>query len=103
NEVDAAVTSSATTNLFQMPDPPLTARIGFLQFRYWDGTNWVDEWSGMDLPGGVEISLGREPAPVESPEEEYPYERFRRVVYLPFSEHRGNQVVIEPPMEEFAF
>jgi hypothetical protein len=96
------------TNEVQFIRQPLTAQIKFLQFRYWAGTNWIDSWSGLDLPAGVEISLGREPAAIESAapaagaiaEEEGP-EVFRRIVYLLNSTPPANKVPIEEPSEFF--
>jgi len=74
----------------------LTDRIRFLQFRYWSGTNWVDSWSDFDLPGGVEISIGRDPLPPEAGSEGYPFELFRRAVYLPNSPPPANQINLAP-------
>jgi prepilin-type N-terminal cleavage/methylation domain-containing protein len=96
--------TNISTNELQATRLPLTDRIRFLQFRYWEGTNWVDTWNRLELPSGVEITVGREPMPAEtaapvsssddsngSPEQPYPYEVFRRVVYLPNSKSPGNQ------------
>ena len=58
-------------------------QIQFLRFRYWDGSTWSETWSAPDLPIGVEVSLGGEPLPPESTAEEYPFELYRRVIYLP--------------------
>lgn len=81
----------AATNLVSTVRQPLTDKIRFLQFRFWDGAAWTNTWSGLELPGGVEISLGRESMPVESEGEGYPYEMFRRVVFLPQSGHPTNR------------
>jgi len=62
---------------------PLTEVIRFLRFRYWDGSNWQDSWNAIELPQGVEVSLGGPPLPESLIPEEYPYELFRRVIYLP--------------------
>jgi type II secretory pathway pseudopilin PulG len=100
----------ADTNLFPTNDllfvrPPLTDRIRYLRFRYWAGTNWVDTWSGMQLPAGVEITLGRDAMPEQrfssdsstassmtstNMADDYPYTIYRRVVYLPNSRPAGN-------------
>jgi len=61
----------------------LTPNIKFLNLRYWDGANWLDRWSGGDLPKAVEITMGSEPLPAEMAPDLYPYTKFRRVVYLP--------------------
>jgi type II secretory pathway pseudopilin PulG len=63
----------------------ITDQFHFIHFRYWDGAAWVDSWNNTWLPSGVEISLGREPLPAEMETADYPYEVFRRVVYLPGS------------------
>jgi type II secretory pathway pseudopilin PulG len=109
------------TNEFQLIRPPVTDKIRYLQFRYWSGTNWIDSWSGLDLPAAVEITIGHDPMPAEtttistsssgSPDTsddealgstgagEYPYEFFRRVVFLPNSRPTTistNQVPGEP-------
>ncbi len=63
----------------------LTESVRYLRLRYFDGTEWLDEWEDTaSVPLAVEISLGFKQAPaafLES-EEEYPYEVFRRVVFL---------------------
>jgi type II secretory pathway pseudopilin PulG len=89
------------TNQFARTRLPLTERIQYLHFRFWDGTAWLESWSGMDLPNGVEISLGREPMPADGTES-YPFDLMRRVVYLPNSTHPDNKVAVEPESEEFA-
>ena len=58
-------------------------QLGFLRFRYWSGTIWTDAWSSPNLPAGVEVSVGAEPLPIELIPEEYPFELFRRVVFIP--------------------
>jgi len=62
----------------------LTPRIKFVRFQFWDGSAWLESWSGGDLPQAVEIVLGAEPLPedIEDPFE-YPYPTFRRVVFIP--------------------
>ncbi len=55
----------------------------FVRFRYWDGSTWLDGWDTPDLPVGVEVSLGLEPLPAEMTADEYPFELYRRVIYLP--------------------
>jgi hypothetical protein len=101
NLTSEAETTIFTTNQLARIRPPLTERIQFLQFRYWAGTNWVESWSGMDLPAGVEVSVGRDPMPVELSAEGYPFEIFRRVIYLPNSTHPSNRVDVLPPEDPF--
>jgi type II secretory pathway pseudopilin PulG len=62
---------------------PVSEAIGYLQFRYWDGTGWVDSWSKSTLPVAVEVTLGREAPLEESGFDEEEPEVFRRVIYLP--------------------
>jgi type II secretory pathway pseudopilin PulG len=103
-------TNLLSTNDVQLIRRPLTDRIKTLQFRYWGGTNWLDSWNRLELPGGVEITIGKDPAPPESatisatesaaPEESSP-DLFRRVVYLPNSVPAANKVVAPGPGEIF--
>lgn len=44
---------------------------------------WQETWTGPGLPQAVEVSLGTEPLPPDTAPEDYPYELFRRVIYLP--------------------
>jgi type II secretory pathway pseudopilin PulG len=90
--------------------PLLTESFRYLRFRYWDGAEWVASWSKPALPRGVEITLGSEPAPSEAlnpvapapvasafPDvprsEDYPFEVFQRIVYLPGSSTEGVPLV----------
>ena len=77
---DLATSQSVSNSL-----PLLTEDIHFLRFRYWDGKSWQDSWRSSELPQGVEVSLGMEAFPPEAQPSEYPYEVFRRVIYLPGS------------------
>ncbi len=62
----------------------LTPHIKFIRLQYWDGSAWLDSWSGGDLPQAVEIVLGAEPLPEDIDDAfEYPYPTFRRVVFIP--------------------
>jgi type II secretory pathway pseudopilin PulG len=90
----------STTNNLSFAGRPLTDKVQFLQFRYWDGQDWYESWTGLDLPAGVEISVGRQPIPNDAEAEGYPYEIFRRVIFLPQSDHPGNQVVLDQAEEE---
>jgi hypothetical protein len=58
-------------------------QLQYLRFRYYDGANWLDSWSAPGLPIGVEVSLGVEPLPSEVSPDDYPFELYRRVIYLP--------------------
>jgi prepilin-type N-terminal cleavage/methylation domain-containing protein len=62
---------------------PLTFSIRFLRLRYWDGSAWQDSWSSGDLPGAVEIILGRDVLPDGSDPADYPGTTFRRMVAIP--------------------
>ncbi len=68
----------------------------YLQFRYWDGSAWLDSWYNVDLPLAVEVTLGIEPPPEESEATgteiaKADYELFRRVIFLP--QNRGPSVL----------
>lgn len=83
------------TNMVSNGGQLLTEVIRFIQFRYWDGTEWIDSWSSAELPRGVEVTVGREPMPQETSAEGYPFEFFRRIVFLPNSEHPANKDPLE--------
>jgi len=63
----------------------LSAGMRFLYLRYWDGSAWQEAWSSGDLPGAVEINLGRDPLPDGTEPSAYPYTMFQRVVCVPVS------------------
>ncbi len=62
---------------------PLTDVVKFLRFRFWDGTAWLETWSDVVPPLGVEVSFGLDAPPDDALPEEYPFELFRRVIALP--------------------
>jgi prepilin-type N-terminal cleavage/methylation domain-containing protein len=62
---------------------PLSYNIRFLYLRYWDGSAWQDSWTTGDLPGAVEIILGRDALPDGTDPKDYPGETFRRMVCVP--------------------
>jgi hypothetical protein len=57
----------------------------FLSLRYWDNQSgqWLMSWDGGDTPMAVEIVIGIEPLPDGMEPVDYPFEAFRRVVYVP--------------------
>lgn len=61
----------------------LTPRVKYIRFRYYDGANWLDSWTGGDLPTAVEITLGASPLLDGKTPDEYAYPTYRRTVYLP--------------------
>ncbi|MEX2216767.1 MAG: prepilin-type N-terminal cleavage/methylation domain-containing protein [Phycisphaeraceae bacterium] len=62
----------------------LSQEMRFIWFQYWDGSQWVPEWTEQPvLPLAVQITLGNEPLPEGSNPQEYPFETWRRVVFLP--------------------
>jgi len=88
----------------------LSEAIGYLRFRYWDGSRWLSGWDKSEPPGAVEVSLGLESMEEEPLDEntattdeasDYPFELFRRVIALPAG-LSGSTVVTEPTMEEEA-
>lgn len=97
NFASASESNLISTNMALRGRAPLTDRVQFMQFRYWAGTNWTESWAGMDLPGGVEVTLGRDPLPKEGAGEGYPYELFRRIIHLPNSTPPANRVTIDSP------
>ena len=76
----------------------LSEHIRFLSFSYWDGANWQSSWTGGDLPAAVEITMGLEPLPEDTDPEDYPYETFRRTVYVPSAggPQRGGAAAAQP-------
>lgn len=62
---------------------PLTDAIRFLQFQFWDGSAWRDSWTGTNPPRGLEVTVGLDPLPADVTPINYPFEKFRRIIYLP--------------------
>jgi type II secretory pathway pseudopilin PulG len=80
----------------------LIEEIRFLQFRYWNGVQWLDSWRSSIIPRGIEISLGTEPPELHDAESDsydgsQPHV-FRRVVALPVENVRS----LDAPLQEFA-
>jgi len=75
---------------------PWIDTLHFIRLAYWDGTGWADHWDAPSLPAGVEVCIGVEPLPPGIDPLDYPYELFRRVIFLPGS--RGT----EEPEDWFA-
>ena len=66
---------------------PLTDFVKHLQFRFWDSGKWVDTWDYMVPPKAVEITMSSDAMPLEiTTPEEFPFEIFRRVVFIPTGE-----------------
>ena len=63
----------------------LTPHLKFLDFRYFDGEQWVSEWNEGGLPVAVEITVGNDQLPEDMEAEDYAdnFEAFRRVIYVP--------------------
>lgn len=82
----ASVTSTETSEVISTnvaPVEPLTDVVRYLNFRFWDGTAWVESWTDIVPPLAVEVSIGMEPSPDDASPGEYPFEVFRRVIALP--------------------
>lgn len=60
----------------------LTQNIRFSRFRFWNGEEWQDTWSGQTPPEALEITLGFEPLPELLEPDQYPHEIFRRAIYI---------------------
>jgi hypothetical protein len=73
---------------------PVLEEIQYLQFRYWTGTNWVDEWLMTEPPAGVEVTLGPEAFTNETDIAELESEFFRRVIYVPGQGGAGQLSVV---------
>ena len=75
--------TAATNTVAARRDPVSIDQFQFIRFRYWNGTAWLGSWVAPELPAGVQVSLGAEPLPEGTSPDEYPYELFRRTIYLP--------------------
>ena len=81
----------AAIDASSIPSTLMAADIKYMNIRYWDsslasagGDAWVTTWNKPDLPLAVEITLGVQPLPPNITDPTlYPYETFRRVIYLP--------------------
>ncbi len=60
----------------------ITPQVKLLRFRYWDGNAWLTSWSGGDLPGAVEITIGPTALPADQTLDDFEGEFFQRVVYI---------------------
>jgi type II secretory pathway pseudopilin PulG len=87
NEVDEASVVPEVNRVVESTNAPAIGGplipVRFLALRYWNGSAWQDSWMAPTPPTGVEISIGLEPLPADTPPETYPHERFRRVVFIP--------------------
>ena len=75
----------------------VSRHIKFLRLRYWQGDAtvasdaggaeqaepWSDGWGGGDMPKAIEVTLGFKPLPEDCEPEDYPYQMFRRMIYIP--------------------
>ncbi len=64
----------------------LSAHIKFIRLQYWNGQTWLATWNDSGIPTAVELVIGVEPLPEDTEPAEYPYQTFRRVIFLPQSE-----------------
>ena len=78
-----ASTNSLTT--IHIKPVRITDQLKYMQFRYLDSGNWVENWGGPNPPAGVEISLGIEPLSVTNLLEGYTNHVFRRIIRIPTS------------------
>jgi len=71
--------------------------VKFVRLRYWDRSGWSDSWVSQGPPLAVEVTLGLDPLPEGTDPNDYPYETYRRVVYIPASSRRiAGSIVREP-------
>ena len=92
NEVEELPTTNAVPKGLE-----LTHELKFVVFRYWNGSAWQDFWDKASLPLGIEVSLGAEALPPELPPEEYPFDLYRRTIYLPMGERNQPSTADAPP------
>jgi len=89
-EDDAASGEDSGSSLDTLSQPKLlTQNIRFSRFRFWGGEEWQDVWNGSAPPEAIEITLGFEPLPELFEPDQYPYEIFRRAIYLGPTEQTG--------------
>lgn len=58
----------------------VSSQIKFIQFSYYDGSDWQSSWHANELPAGVEVTLGSDPLPANTDPTDYPYPVARRVI-----------------------
>tara|TARA_Y100000588_G_scaffold101737_1_gene110578 strand:- start:2824 stop:3645 length:822 start_codon:yes stop_codon:yes gene_type:complete len=80
----------------------ITDQLKYMQFRYLNNGSWVNNWSGPDLPRGIEISLGIEPLSATNLLEEYTNHVFRRILSIPveYSQNLAISTNTEPDLED---
>ena len=72
----------------------LAEHIKFLRLGYFDGEQWTNQWNEGGLPLAVEVTIGLEPLPEETVPQDYPFETFRRTVYVPGGRNSGRGTII---------
>jgi type II secretory pathway pseudopilin PulG len=92
-------TLESTNAMARLTEDPLTELVRFLHFRYWNGAQWLEEWTNAASPPGVEVVLGFDPLPEGASPAEYPFEQFRRVMAIPTAvpSRRSPDAAFEPP------
>lgn len=98
-ELGTFATLESTNATARLMEEPLTELVRFLRFRYWNGAQWLEDWTNALSPPGVEVVLGFDPLPEGASPAEYPFEQFRRVVALPtaVSSRRSPEAASELP------
>jgi len=96
-DLPALTTLNSPNSVTNAVADPLTELVRFLHFRYWNGAQWVEEWTNGPSPAGVEVVLGFDPLPEGASSAEYPFEQFRRVVFLPTAP--PSRTPLEAPFE----
>ena len=77
---EASAESAFATNA---PPEVLTDLVRGLQFRYWDGSGWTNDWRALEPPGGVELTVSWEPLDLEQGALTNAVDVFRRVFFVP--------------------
>jgi len=82
-------------------------QVRFLNIYYYDGGEWhiawpMDDWDPMDprrrnLPVAVQIIIGRQELPLDMDPKDYPYETFRRTIFLTGGAMSLDKTIIRRP------
>ena len=71
---------------------PVTDRLRYLRFRYFDGHGWRDDWRHDRPPHAVEVRVGEAANRADKKPWEYPHEYDLRVISIPSTLNRSLRV-----------